>query len=109
MPKYKATGRRGSWFATVNGESLPCVHSHWLRKGRYHDPHAAPGTAQWDEHFAAIRDGQRVILTKSEIADEVAGSGFDRKEYVAVFSVDEVEISGNDLRFRLRDRLTELE
>jgi hypothetical protein len=103
-------GKIGSWFATVDGKSLPCVHSHWLRpKGQYHDPNAAPGTPKWDEHFAAIRDGARVILTRSKIGDEKGGFGFERKEYVAVFSVDTVEISGSDLRFRFRDRLMELE
>jgi hypothetical protein len=50
-----------------------------------------------------------VILTRSKLANEDAGFGFDRKEYVAVFSVDNVEIAGGDLRFRFRDRLTELE
>jgi hypothetical protein len=109
MQKYKATGKRGSWFATVNGESLPCVHSRWSQKGQYHDPNAKPGTPKWDEYFAAIKAGGRVILTRSNIADKAIGFGFERAEYVAVFKVDNVEISGSDLRFRLRDRLAELE
>jgi hypothetical protein len=108
--KLKATGSRGSWFAEVAGERLPCVHSRWLRKGGlYHDPNAAPGTPKFDEHFEAIRRGGRVILTKSEIADPDGGFGFARTEYVALFSVSEVAVFGTDLTFRLGARLAELE
>jgi hypothetical protein len=109
MLKYTAAGKRGSWFAIVNGESLPCVHSRWTQRGEYHDPNAKPGTPKWDEHFAAIKDGGRVILTRSIIATEALGFGFERAEYVAVFGVDNAEISDNGLRFRLRDRLMDLE
>lgn len=109
MPKYRATGRRGSWFADVNGESLPCVHSRWCQRGIYHDPNATPGIPKWDEHYAAIRDGKRVILTKSTIDDTERGFGFARSEYVAIFEVYDVEVKGNDLRFKLGKRCAELE
>jgi hypothetical protein len=106
----KATGTRGSWFATVStGESLPCVHSRWLRRGGlYHDPNAAPGTPKFDEHFEAIRKLGRVILTRSDIVDPVLGFDFTRTEYVAIFAVSDANVSGTDLTFRLGDRLAEL-
>jgi hypothetical protein len=108
--KLKAIGSRGSWFADVAGERLPCVHSGWLgKRGLYHDPNAAPGTPKFDEHLAAIQNGKRVILTKSVMADPVGGFGFERSEYVAIFAVDEVNVSGSDLTFRLGARSTELE
>ena len=108
--KLKATGSRGSWFAEVAGEQLPCVHSRWLRKGgRYHDPNAAPGTPKFDEHFEAIRRCGRVILTRSDISDPVGGFGFARKEYVAIFAVSDIAVSGTDLTFQLGARLAELD
>jgi len=27
----KAIGQRGSWFAAVDDEDLPCVHAHWFK------------------------------------------------------------------------------
>ena len=29
METKKAKGSRGSWFAVVDGETLPCVHEYW--------------------------------------------------------------------------------
>ena len=107
MSKTKAVGRRGSWFAEVNGESLPCVHEYWVRQGcYYHDPNAVPGERKWDELIAAIQTKKRVILTKDKVYD--GGNRFERSGYVAVFEVDDLEIDGRNLRFRLTRRLVEL-
>jgi hypothetical protein len=39
MRRAKAKGHRGSWFAEVDGELLPCVHQHWRRGFYYDDPY----------------------------------------------------------------------
>lgn len=36
----RAKGQRGSWFATVEGKVLPCVHKHWVKGLSHHDPFA---------------------------------------------------------------------
>jgi hypothetical protein len=43
MTTFKAVGQRGSWFASVNGETYPCVYAYWFRGGWNHDPNARPG------------------------------------------------------------------
>ncbi|MBB3264042.1 hypothetical protein FHW79_001657 [Azospirillum sp. OGB3] len=105
MAKVKAIGQRGSWFADVDGERLPCVHQHWVAGNRYHDPQAIPGEKKWDELIGAIRRG-RVILTKDKVSADQRS--FKRRGYVAVFAVDDVKVYGNDLTFRLANRISEL-
>jgi hypothetical protein len=55
VEKKKALGFRGSWFADVDGETLPCVHQHWWAPGgRYDDPGLQPGMPKGDELVASI-------------------------------------------------------
>jgi hypothetical protein len=106
-PKYKAEGQRGSWFANVNGETLPCVHKHWLKKDLYHDPNAyRQNSKKWDDLIAAIRDKKRVILTDDNVKDEL--QSFERTGYIAVFEIDDVSLDGFDLRFRFTKRTANL-
>jgi hypothetical protein len=35
--KIKAKGTRGSWYADVGSERLPCIHTHWLKGTVYDD------------------------------------------------------------------------
>ena len=106
MVKAKATGNIGSWLAEVNGELLPCVHRHWLRGMTYHDPQAIPGDRKWDDFVGAIRRG-RVILTSDDVSEDERV--FNRKEYIAIFAVEDVQMDGNGLTFRLTKRLVDLE
>jgi hypothetical protein len=109
MAKLKAKGQRGSWFAEVQGESLACVHQHWLTGTWYHDPNMRDGVPPWPEFIAAIRRERRVILTKDAVLGADETIGFERQGYIAVFGVDEITTDGRDLRFRLVERLQELE
>ena len=104
-PKLKATGTRGSWFAKVNSESLPCAHQHWREGLRYCDPNLKPGKPYWDRFVRAIADGGRVILTKG---DHLGGTKFRRTGCIAIWSVKTVEFSDAGLTFDLVDRLDEL-
>jgi hypothetical protein len=112
VPKLKATGQRGSWFAEVDGESIPCGHKHWTRNTRgsmvYDDPYFSPETeAKWEPFVAALKAGKRVILTNDNVSDE--GHAFERTGYIALYAIDNVEIVGENLRFRFIKRLAELE
>ena len=103
--KAEARGKRGSWFAEVDGETLPCVHKHWLQGRQYHDPQAAPGQPPWDDFIAAIKSGRKVVLTRDTY---LGGIRFERTGYVAVFTVDDVAASDGALTFKLTDRVVDL-
>ena len=112
MANCKAIGERGSWFATVNGERLPCVHKHWIKFTHHCDPGYVEGERQWDELFAAIMEGKKIIVTKDDVEsrpDRKSGAGFTRTGYVAVFAVDNVTADESGLRFDLKNRLCDLQ
>lgn len=110
--RKKAVGSRGSWFASVDGEQLPCVHRHWM-KGMYHaDPGYVEGESQWPALVSAIRAKKRVILTNDEafpVSENKHGMGFTRTGYIAVFAVENIEADEGSLRFKLVERICDLQ
>jgi len=111
----KATGQRGSWFAKVDGEQLPCVHKYWLKKLDYHDPYVREvdglPASKVSEFVDAIQSGKRVVLTDDtpHMGPEGYPTGFTRKAYVAIYQVEHVQYDETDgLRFRLAKRLDDL-
>lgn len=66
--KVKAIGQRGSWFAAIDGELIPCVHDSWVIHPNgvmtYADPKCDPGDAKWVPFLSALREGKLAILTK---------------------------------------------
>lgn len=116
MVTKKAIGQRGSWFATVDGKELPCVHKHWLKGLSYHDPFKplvnGPSPARIHEYVQAIQQEKQVILTNDVTHYDQQGmvSGFTRKNYVAVFAVEDVSFDPKiGLKFKITTRLDELE
>jgi hypothetical protein len=109
--KLKAIGQRGSWFATIDGESIPCVHDTWVVRGlgerRYLDPKCDPEGAKWIPFLAALRDGKRAILTKDGPPNE--NMVRDRVGYIALFSIEDIKAEIGELSFRFTNRLAELE
>lgn len=108
----KATGQRGSWFANVNGESVPCVHKHWTHTARgsmtYDDPHYLPETdAKWGPFLGTLKALKRAILTSDDVFDD--GHRFERTGYIALYEIDHVEIIGSHLRFQFVRRLANLD
>ena len=71
----------------------------------YHDPGAVPGERQWDEFIDAIVTMKRVVLTKGSMN---ADGTIPRDGYVAVFTVDEVTVTGGELTFKFLKRLVDL-
>ncbi|MBL0934243.1 MAG: hypothetical protein IBJ07_05790 [Rhizobiaceae bacterium] len=114
MKPVKATGKRGSWFALVEDEWLPCVHKHWLKGLNYHDPllrHEGSVAPKIAELVDSIRETKKVVLTEDKVSMTGDGSvvGFDRSAYIAVFAVDDVSYSFDDgLKFRLTERIHNL-
>lgn len=111
MSKRKAIGERGSWFATVDGERLPCVHRYWVTGKLHSDPGYLEGEGKWPEFVDAIREKMKVILTKDEpigAPDKKSGVVFKRTGYIAVFSVADVCTNEHGLHFKLLERLYDL-
>lgn len=116
MKLSKAFGQRGSWFATVDGDRLPCVHQYWVKgllhhdRFRRHDGRDGEGE-KIRELVDAIQAGKRVVLTSDEPQLDAAGEvrGFKRTGYIAVYRVEDVTYSASEgLRFRLAERLKDL-
>lgn len=106
----RASGTRGSWFAIVDREALPCVHKHWWCNGSYNDPELRP-SPKADQLVEAIRNVKKVILTADDVlsgAGDGGETGFTRAGYIAVYSVDDVEFDEAGLRFRFVERLVKL-
>ena len=111
--RVKATGERGSWFAAINQERLPCVHTRWTKFDkatktmRYDDEHRGFGQPHWPEFLEALREKRKVILTQGNEDPETGR--IDRSKYVATFLIDDIEDTGTNLRFRFVKRLDECE
>ncbi len=110
----KAIGQRGSWFADVDGETLPCVHEHWYqRPPRYHDPEFISGNTlddRYDKFVDSIRSYARVIMQKDKKSHKnTAGQTvLELDGYIAVFCVDSITYDRTGLRFRVTNRLCNL-
>lgn len=116
MPKKKAIGRQGWWFASVDGIALPCLHKEWLTGLHYHDPfkrHEGKGLERKiQEAVDAITHGGQVILTSDKKILDPNGEliAFERTGYIAAYEVGDVTYSASDgLRLRLTKRLYDLE
>ncbi|MNL37555.1 hypothetical protein D3C87_1597080 [compost metagenome] len=116
MVKKKAIGQRGSWFATVDGKELPCVHKHWLSGLSYHDPFKplvnGPSPAKIYEYVQAIQQEKQVILTNDTVHRDPQGmvSGFTRQNYVAIYNIDDISFHPNTgLKFTITGRVSDLQ
>jgi len=69
-PKSKAIGERGSWFASVNGERLPCVHQFWIKGTHHCAPRVSQHSKKDVELVAAVRASGKVIVTTDIAIDE---------------------------------------
>src|SRR5487761_1994164 len=102
MMKLKATGARGSWFAIVDGEQLPCVHNYWwVKPASYHDKDLKLDDPKAGPFFDEISSKKRVILTTGNPSFDPSGivSGFERTGYVAVYAIDNVVFDKLGLKF----------
>jgi hypothetical protein len=113
----KAVGSRGSWFAKVGDETMPCIHKHWLRAMLYHEPFCEISEQRWLDYVNGLRGGKAILTTDKVVSEEVVvlddgtevkRPTFQRSGYVAVYRITEVSLVGRDLKFELVERLEEL-
>lgn len=124
MKRLKARGRRGSWFAEVEGEQIPCAGMHRMKGLLFNNPEFFPGDKRRDELVDALRSGRRVILAEYDVtgikapkftlSDEggallPGGPIRERKLYRCIYEIDDVEFDERGLRFRCTTRIAELE
>ncbi|MBL9065398.1 MAG: hypothetical protein JNN10_03795 [Sphingopyxis sp.] len=103
-PVAKAKGIRGTWYAEVNGEKLPCIHDKNMKDGEYRAPNADD-----DRHRKLLNDivrTGRVVMRKSVREDD--SQPWTAIGYVAVWSVADAKIENGMLTFRFVDRLIDL-
>ena len=104
----KAVGQQGSWFATVDGERLPCVHQHWVHSDNgtlhYCDPIPNRETnPKYPDYFKEIESCGMVILTKDKVPE------WQRLGYIAVFRIDNFRLDETGLNFDLIERVCNLQ
>lgn len=112
MPRKKATGRQGSWFAvtTDTNETLPCVFVEYWRETwpHYHDPYFYdPSKRRNREYVDAIKNGKRVLFTSNVRVGrgDDGANKWKRGDYLKrVFHIDNVSSSEDGLRFTVVDR-----
>jgi hypothetical protein len=119
VPKLKAKGERGWWFATIQGtppegihKVIPCVHNRWRggeRNQWYHDPHAVPNEPKWAAFIDAIKTKRQVILTRDSAPEGMKDGVLPRLDYIAVFEINDFEVGSDYLRFRFGRRRAHLE
>jgi hypothetical protein len=109
IEKRKAHGIRGSWFATVDGITYPCVHDHWLDKGKFYcDPHFNSNDKKFNEIYQALKEKNMCILTNDDVEQNSGIPKFTRNNYIALFKIKNVEAVDGDLKFELTERFKEL-
>lgn len=105
METLKATGRRGDWFATINGEEVPCAWSWWLNGMHYFDPGARLGSGKWVKYVAVIERSKKVALAGKK---ETKNGKWERDGYIGLFNVANVRTSATTLEFDLVQRIADL-
>lgn len=109
LPTVYVRGHEGSYF--VDAESfgkLPTAHAH-LFKGVWYEH---PGPAhygrtstrdlnQWKAQCEATAKGCLIVMTR----DDTTKATWERKGYIGVFRVDNVDYANGTLRFRMIERV----
>lgn len=106
IPTKRARGERGSWFAEVDGVRLPCVHKYWVHGLHHHAKRAWMKDPKHIELVEAIQSRGTVVLTKDKVTGD--GEAFQRNGYIAVYRVENLEWSNDELKFDLVEKLAML-
>jgi hypothetical protein len=94
MTKLKARGMQDSWFATVEGEELPCAWNHWGTNVHYLDERVETTNLKWPKYLKAITNGKRIILTKKDLSNSGGNSkNWSGRGYIALFRIDNVALT----------------
>src|ERR1017187_8978010 len=86
LPKYKAVGHIGSWFATIGETHYPCVHNHRVRweggRSIYVDPGYDSPQPKWVKFIEAFTNEHWAVLTNDKVLGPSSrGANFKRDGY----------------------------
>jgi hypothetical protein len=70
MQTLKARGQRGSWFARVGDDDIPCAWLQWRTGNHYLDPLAKTEGGKWPKYIEALRRDLKVVLTDKREDDD---------------------------------------
>jgi hypothetical protein len=100
MKELKARGHRGSWFARVGDDDIPCAWHEWLRGMHYSDPHFV-NEGKWVKYLEALQRDRKIVLTRKREKD----GKWLRDGYIGVFKITNITVSDRGLEFELTERL----
>lgn len=106
MARLKAIGERGTWYATVAGERLPCVHDAQMQPDKTYRATKVTDARHDDLLEAIVRSG-KLVVRKSTRPNENAS--WTSNGYVGLFEVADAQIVDDVLTFRFVKRLADLQ
>ncbi|MGC1696366.1 MAG: hypothetical protein WA743_13990 [Pseudolabrys sp.] len=105
MQTLKARGQRGSWFARIGDEDIPCAWLQWRTGNHYFDPAVKPTEGKWPKYIEALKQGLKVALTDKREDEE---GDWHRDGYIGLFEIANVVVSDHGLEFDFVQRLAHL-
>ncbi len=108
-----AKGSRGSWFATVDGNSYPCIHLRWLNgQTRHYRDEGYYDYDKWPAFREAIETDKIVILTSGTVTGKDGrtkeGLNIERTGYIAMWRIENVMVNGEIFELDLIEKIFEL-
>ena len=103
MQTLKARGHRGSWFARIGDEDIPCIWRDWLTSGHYRDPGAKADDGKWVKYIEALEHGQKAVLTTKQ--EKTKSGKWLRSSYLSVWKIANVALTERGLKFDLVEKL----
>jgi hypothetical protein len=105
MQILKARGQRGSWFARIGDEDVPCAWLQWRTGNHYCDPVVRPSEGKWPKYIESIRGGLKVALADKREDDD---GQWHRAGYIGLFEVSNVTVGETTLEFDFVRRIANL-
>jgi hypothetical protein len=102
---FKARGQRGSWFARIGDEDIPCAWLQWRTGNHYCDPVVEPNKGKWPKYIEAIKIGSKVALADKR---EDENGDWHRDGYIGLFEIANVTVSDRGLEFDFVARIANL-
>jgi hypothetical protein len=105
MQTLKARGQRGSWFARIGDDDVPCAWLQWRTGNHYLDPLVKADEGRWPKYIEALKRDLNVALTDKR---EGKDGNWLRDGYIGLFEIANVNVSERGLEFYFIRRIANL-